>query len=76
MKFIPLAIYDSQHLWGALIDPYQFVISRSEDRYLASWKHVAAREAPAVFIEGGPFRSLQAAESACRRMYKTLMKPN
>lgn len=76
MKFIPLATYKDHHLWGTIVDKYQFVISHSDEGYRASWKHVAALNSPAVFIDGDPFRSLQAAESACRRMYKTLMNPN
>jgi hypothetical protein len=53
-------------VWGAVADPYQFLISydEREKEYRASWKHKDHLDAMACHIGEG-FSSYISAESAC-----------
>lgn len=76
MKFINLPDALGLSMWGAADTVYQFVISRDEEGYRASYKDSSrVDKMRAIFIEDSdtvPFKSLQQAEAACRRQLKRL----
>jgi len=76
MNFEFLAHFMDMPLYGCSIKGYQFLISQDSDGFYASWKSVEHIGRMAIPIDGNPFKSLQAAESACRRTYKGLTNRN
>lgn len=68
------AMPEKMRVFGYVANDYQFVIAYDEmvQEYTASWKATEGHHGLAVQIDGYPFKTMKAAEEACKSTLRQL----